>query len=124
MPRTTRQGNQATPSQGKTDWAALDATTDDEAQAAALIDTDAPPLPEGQKMHHLAQVKRIRWTLKLTREAFAERYHIPLETVERWERYEAKPDAVATAFLDAIASDPEGVAAALTRSTMPPTAAE
>ena len=38
--------------------------------------------------------------------------------------YEAEPDAVATAFLDAIASDPEGVARALARSTMPPTAAE
>ena len=75
-------------------------------------------------MHPLAKVKRIRWTLKLTREAFAERYHIPLETLERWERYEAEPDAVAVAFLDAIDADPEGVAKALVRSAMPPTAAE
>jgi putative transcriptional regulator len=124
MPRTTRQDNQGSPPQGETDWDALDAMTDEEAQAAALADPDAPPLSEGRQMHPLAKVKRIRWRLKLTREAFAERYHIPVETVERWERYEVQPDAVAVAFLDAIASDPDGVANALARSVIPPTAAE
>jgi DNA-binding transcriptional regulator YiaG len=47
-----------------------------------------------------------------------------LETIERWERYEVEPDAVAVAFLDAIACDPKGVARALAGTMVPPAAAE
>ena len=123
MPSRTRQDNQSAVASGKTDWASLDAMTDEEAEAAALADPDAPPLAKGRRMHRLAKVKRIRLALKLSRAAFAERYHIPLEIVDRWERYEAEPDAVAAAFLDAIASDPAGLAKALAKSGAPPAAA-
>jgi putative transcriptional regulator len=111
-------------SQSKTDWAGLDAMTDEQAEAAALNDPDTPPLAPGRRLHRIAQVKRVRLALKLSREAFAERYHIPLKILERWERYEAEPDPVAIAFLDAIASDPQGVAQALAKSGAPPAAAE
>lgn len=106
---------------GKTDWAALDAMTDEEAEAAALADPDCPPLDDA---HPMARAKRIRITLKLSQQAFAERYHIPVSTLMDWERHAAQPDVVATAFLDAIASDPEGVAKALLRSSEKPEAAE
>jgi putative transcriptional regulator len=124
MPSKTRQDNPPPKAQGRTDWAHHDAMSDEQAEAAALGDPDAPPLAPGRQMHHVAKVKRIRWALKLSREAFAERYRIPLEIVDRWERYDVEPDAVANAFLDAIAADPQGVAKALVKAGAPPAAAE
>lgn len=103
---------------GKTDWARLAAMTDEEAEAAALADPDASPQPEGRPMHRFAVAKRIRLLNGLTREAFAERFHLPLDIVTAWERYEVEPDAVARAFLTAIENDPEGVAAALARPSV------
>jgi putative transcriptional regulator len=124
MPGKTRDDKQPLEAPGETDWAAFDAMTDDQAEAAARGDPGAPPLAPGRRMHRIAKVKRIRWVLKLSRGEFAERYHIPLAIVERWERYQEEPDAVAGAFLDAIAADPQGVAAALAKSGTAPAAAE
>ena len=115
MPRRTLTPDDTTI--GTTDWAKLDTKTDEEAEAAALADPDAPPLPDGRRMHRFAAVKRIRLGLQLSREAFADRYHLPIEIVTAWERYEAEPDVVALAFLSAIDNDPEGVAVALARSS-------
>ncbi len=113
MPDTTRRGEHAVAAGGKTDWAKLEAMTDEEAEAAARADTEFPPLAEGRSMHPMARTKRMRRALLLSQEEFASRYHIPLETLLAWERYKAEPDAVANAFLDAIAADPDGVAKAL-----------
>ena len=109
---------------GKTDWAALDAMTDEEAEAAARADPDAPPPAENQVLHRAALAKRIRLKLRLSEKEFAERYHIPLSTLSAWERHKSVPDAVAIAFLDAIAADPEGLAKALAKSSKKPEAAE
>ena len=98
---------------GKTDWTALDALSDAEIEAAAEADPDAPPLAEDKSMHRMAPVKRLRLSLRLGREAFAERYRIPVETLRAWENHESEPDAVALAYLDAILGDPEGTAHAL-----------
>ena len=103
---------------GKTNWAALGAMTDEEAEARARSDPDAPPLPEGQTMRRMTAAKRVRFDLRLSREEFSERYRIPLATITSWERREYEPDAVATAFLDAIAADPEGVARALAKKSV------
>ena len=51
-----------------------------------------------------------RRRLTLTVEQFAERYRIPVETLRAWEAGTADPDAVAEAFLLAIARDPEALA--------------
>ena len=99
---------------GKTDWAALDAMTDAQAEAAALADPDAPPATSNSR--RMALAKRVRMGLKLSPHVFAERYHIPLATLMAWERHEIEPDAVACAFLGAIAADPVGLAAALARA--------
>lgn len=124
MPDKTRRDKQESLPKGKTDWAALDAMTDEEAEAAARADPDAPPPTENQDLHRAALAKRIRLKLRLSEKQFAERYHIPLITLSAWERHKLVPDAVATAFLDAIAADPEGLAKALARSSGKPEAAE
>lgn len=54
-----------------------------------------------------------RRRLKLTVEEFAERYAIPVEILRAWDAGTAVPDAVAEAFLLAIARDPEALAKAL-----------
>jgi putative transcriptional regulator len=124
MPDKTRPSEQGRQPGGKTDWAALDAITDEAAEAAAVTDPDCPPLGDGQAAHPMAQVKRLRLKLKLGQQAFADRYHIPLKTLVAWERHESMPDAVAIAFLHAIAADPEGLAKALLKSPEYSTAAE
>lgn len=115
MPEKTRRPDTPHPT-GKTDWAALDAMTDDEVEAAAMADPDAPPLPGDQTLRRMSPAKRVRFDLRLSRQEFADRYHIPLPTLTAWERHKSEPDAVARAFLDAIAADPEGVARALART--------
>ena len=109
---------------GKTDWAALEAMTDEEAEAAALADPDAPPLIGDRPLRPMTRAKRVRFDLRLSRQEFADRYHIPLATLTAWERRGLEPDAVALAFLDAIAADAEGIANALVKSTEPATTAK
>ena len=116
MPNKTRKEDPNFVQRGNTDWAALDAMTDAEIEAAALSDPDCPPWPEGKPMHRMAIAKRIRFKQKLSQEEFAETYHIPFATLRAWERHEAEPDAVAIAFLNAITVDPDGVANALAKS--------
>ncbi len=53
-----------------------------------------------------------RW-MKLTVEEFAERYGLPVDVLRAWEDGTAQPDAVAEAFLLAIAREPEVIAKAL-----------
>jgi putative transcriptional regulator len=103
----------------KTDWAALDAMTDDDVEAAASADPDAPPLGPGRTLHRMAAVKRVRLTLGLSPAEFAGRFRIPMPTLMAWERHEAEPDAVAVSYIAAIEGDAEGVARALVRPTPP-----
>jgi putative transcriptional regulator len=98
-----------------TDWARLDAMTDDEVHANALSDPDNQPMPEDfkGKIWRGPHVRAIRRNLKVTQEEFAERYQIPVGTIRDWEQRRTEPDAAARAYLRAIAGDPEGVARAL-----------
>lgn len=100
-----------------TDWAYLDAMTDAQAEANALADPDNPPLTTEQlrAAPRMPQVKVIRRALRLTQEAFAERYRIPLGTLRDWEQGRSEPDAPARAYLKVIAVDPERTAAALAK---------
>ena len=124
MSDKTRQIDPGAVPQGKTDWAALDAMTDQAAEAAARADPDAPPLTGDRPLRQMSRAKRVRFDLQLSRQEFADRYHIPQATLTAWERHEIEPDAVAAALLDAIAADPEGVAKALAKSAQKATAAE
>src|SRR5262245_63667206 len=97
------------PPEGETDWARLEAMTDEEVIAAALSDPDAQPLTEEQlaKMRRVSRVKVLRQRLGMTRAQFAEAFRLPIETVRDWEQHRSTPDAPALALLLAIERDPE-----------------
>lgn len=105
------------PVETDTDWAAVDALTDEQIHAAALADPDAQPIPPGSDeelaklgLIRLVNVKKLRERLGLTQEAFAAAYGIPLGTLRDWEQRRKNPDATARAYLRVIARNPEMVA--------------
>jgi putative transcriptional regulator len=97
------------------DWTASDAMTAEERHAAALADRDAQPITTEDlpRMRRTPQVKVIRRALKMSQEAFAERFHIPLGTLRDWEQGRKAPDAAARAYLKVIGRNPSAVAEAL-----------
>jgi len=94
---------------GKTDWARLDAMTDDEILAAARSDPDAQPLTPEQlaKMRRVSRVKVLRQRLGMTQMEFAQAFHLPITTLRDWEQRRSVPDAPARALLLAIERDPK-----------------
>lgn len=104
---------------GKSDWARIDAMTDEEAEANALADPDS--FVTTPNMVRTARSKIIRRVLGLTQEEFSARYHIPLGTLRDWEQHRAEPDQATRAYLKVIAKEPELVARAL--AEQPPAAA-
>jgi putative transcriptional regulator len=108
------------PIETNTDWAAVEALTDEQIHAAALADPDAQPIPLGSDeelaklgLMHIPNVKRLRDRLGLTQEAFAAAYRIPVGTLRDWEQGRKRPDAPARAYLTVIARNPEAVASFL-----------
>lgn len=99
----------------QTDWAALDAMTNEEVEAAARSDPDNPPLtPERlARFRRVPQVKVMRRALRLTQEEFSARFHIPLGTLRDWEQGKSEPDQAARAYLTVIAREPDAVQRAL-----------
>ena len=97
------------PPQGDTDWARLDAMTDEEVVAAALSDPDAQPLTPEQlgRMRRVSRVKVLRRRLGMTQAEFAEAFHLPITTLRDWEQHRSTPDAPALALLLAIERDPK-----------------
>jgi putative transcriptional regulator len=97
------------PPRGKTDWARVNAMTDEEVMAAALSDPDAQPLdPETlAKMRRVSPVKVLRQRLGMTQAEFAEAFRLPISTLRDWEQHRSVPDAPARALLRAIDRDPE-----------------
>jgi putative transcriptional regulator len=105
---TVKPGDTSLP-QGDTDWARLDAMTDDEVVAAALSDPDAQPLSPEQlaKMRRVSRVKVLRQRLGMTEAEFAKAFHLPIDTLRDWEQHRSTPDAPAQALLLAIERAPE-----------------
>lgn len=89
--------------------------SDEAIEAAALADPDARPLTEedAKRMRSTPRVRIIRRALKLSQEAFAERFKIPIGTLRDWEQGRKVPDAATRAYLVVIAREPEAVARAL-----------
>jgi len=102
-------------SEDKTDWARLQAMTDEQVTAAAMDDPDARPMTPEQRRRaqRMPRTKILRRALAMTQEEFATRYHIPLGTLRDWEQGRCEPDQPARAYLTVIARDPEGVKRAL-----------
>ena len=106
-----------------TDWAAVDALTNEQVHAAALADPDAQPIPRGTDeeleklgLHRLVNVKKLRERLGLTQETFAAAYRIPVGTLRDWEQGRKNPDAPARAYLLVIDRNPEMAAQLLRRA--------
>jgi len=93
----------------ETDWARIQAMTDEEVLAAALSDPDAQPLTPEQlaKMRRASRVKMLRQRLAMTQAEFAQAFHLPITTLRDWEQHRSTPDAPARALLLAIERDPE-----------------
>jgi putative transcriptional regulator len=97
------------PPRGDTDWARVNAMTEEEVLAAALSDPDAQPLdPEAlAKMRRVSLVKVLRQRLDMTQVEFAEAFGLPISTLRDWEQRRSTPDAPARALLKAIDREPE-----------------
>ena len=107
-----------TPPRGDTDWARVEAMTEDEVLAAALSDPDAQPLSpeELAKMRRVSPVKALRQRLGMTQVQFAEAFGLPVSTLRDWEQHRSTPDAPARALLRAIDREPETMRRLLARA--------
>lgn len=103
------------PIEDRTDWARIDAMTEEEIEANALGDPDNPPLSEEELAHmrRVGELRRIRRRLDLTQEQFAEQFRIPLGTLRDWEQGKKTPDSAARAYLRVIEHNPQAVIDAL-----------
>lgn len=94
---------------GDTDWARLEALTDEEVLATAQFDPDMQPLNLEQLkgMRRVSRVKVLRQRLGMTQAEFAQAFHLPITTLRDWEQRRSTPDAPARALLLAIERDPK-----------------
>ena len=96
----------------ETDWARLDAMTDEDIARQVAENPDAAPILSDEEAA-TAMVRGVRKRLGLSQAAFAARYRIPIGTLRDWEQSRKRPDATAQAYLRVIAREPETVARAL-----------
>jgi putative transcriptional regulator len=81
-----------------------------------LADAPVPPDDEGltdeqlKRFRHMSPIKRLRWSLSLSQQEFADRFGIPVGTLRDWEQGRTEPDAPARAYIKVIMKDPDGVA--------------
>ncbi len=99
------------PIEDRTDWARIDAMTEEEIEANALSDPDNPPMTDEElsRMRRVPNTRQIRTRLNLTQEAFAERFFLPLGTIRDWEQGKKMPDSAARVLLRVIERNPEAV---------------
>ena len=97
-----------------TNWAAIDAQTDEDIARNVADDPDAAPiLSEAETASAIARA--IRKQLGILQAEFSARYHVPIGTLRDWEQNRKQPDAPALAYLRVIAREPGVVARALQR---------
>lgn len=103
------------PVDGGTDWARVDAMTEEELHANALSDPDNPPLTEQEldEMRPAPDPRAIREQLSLSQSEFAARFGIPLGTVKDWDQGRRRLDASSQALLRVIQYAPDTVENAL-----------
>ncbi|MGH7041017.1 MAG: helix-turn-helix domain-containing protein [Acetobacteraceae bacterium] len=98
----------------KTDWAAVDAQTDEDIARNVATDPDAAPILSEAKTAS-AIARSVRQRLGISQAEFAARYHVPIGTLRDWEQNRKQPDAPALAYLRVIAREPALVARTLQR---------
>ena len=94
-----------------TDWARLDAMTEEEAHQNALNDPDNPPLSDERlaRMRRVPNPREIREQMGLTQREFAKQFQIALGTLRDWEQGARRPDSAARAYLRVIEEAPDAV---------------
>jgi putative transcriptional regulator len=58
-------------------------------------------------------VRKIRWSLKLSQTQFAAKFGLPASTIRDWEQRRRKPEGAARVLLQVIKKEPEAVSRAL-----------
>lgn len=109
------EGGAIRPLEDRTDWARVDAMTEEEIETNARSDPDNPPLTAEQlsRMEPVPNPKQIRQRLRMTQEQFAARFHLRVGTVRDWEQGLKEPDSAARVLLRVIDKNPEAVIQAL-----------
>ena len=99
----------------RTDWARVDAMTEEEIEAAARSDPDAQPLTgeELAQFFRPGAIRDARERLGLTQEAFAKRFRLDPRALRAWEEGLRAPDDMARAYLRVIERNPQAVLDAL-----------
>ena len=105
------------PFEDRTDWARVDAMTEEEVEANALADEDNPPISDEElaRMRPVPNPRLIRKRMHLTQEEFSVKFQLPLGTIRDWEQGKKFPDSAAKALLRVIDANPEAVIQALER---------
>lgn len=93
----------------ETDWAKVDAMTDDQIARQIASNPDAAP-----DMALEIDVRAIRRASGMTQAEFAAAYEFSVRTVQEWERGAKRPSGPARTLLRAIKADPEGLRKAIT----------
>lgn len=99
----------------KTDWARVDAMTDEELHQNALDDPDNPPLTKEQlaRARRVPNVLAIRTRLGMTQDEFAKAFEISIYSIRDWEQGRSRPDSSAQTLLRLIERRPDMVREAL-----------
>ena len=104
----------------KTDWERVKSLTEEQIQASAKRDTDAPLLTTTQLKNfkrvnpvESIDVKSVRNKLHLSQTQFARYFGVSVRTIQEWEQHRRKPTATARNFLRVIDQQPKAVQKAL-----------
>ena len=103
----------------QTDWARIDAMTDEDIARQIAEDPDVAPdmseaLERGAFVRlHIVDVFGIRTRMGLSHEAFAERFGLNPAEVKEWEAMGGVPDEAIRTYLRVMEREPEAVALAV-----------
>jgi len=104
----------------RTDWEKVRNMTEEEIEAGANSDPDAPLLTDEQlkrfkRVHppEVIDVKQVRLKLGLSQEKFAHYFGVSIRTIQEWEQERRVPNATARNFLKVVEMEPEAVQRAL-----------
>lgn len=70
---------------------------------------EAADNPDGVKKHDISEVRRIRTKLNMSVREFAETFHLPKRTVEKWDMQDAGLTGAASILMKIIDKNPKAV---------------
>ena len=119
MPLVRKSFEEARRSVTKTDWARIDAMTDEDIARQIAEDPDVAPdmseaLERGEFVRlHIVDVFGIRTRMGLSHEAFAQRFGFDATELKRWEAMGGVPAEAIRTYLRVIEREPEAAARAV-----------